>query len=300
MQRTLGILLALVLSATACGDDTEQLTKAQFVTQVNAACKPFQDKTAKLFESGFPTSEAQVQPFVEKLTPNVEGQVEAIKAVDAPEGDEDAVAAIVKAGEATVADFKKAAGDQAAATKLFDAEGGENLEAFTDKARAFGLNDCVDEEDDGDEQPLLDPSTFPSEKQAYVAKADAICKAASDKLTAVEDATFESFPPPLEKWAVFLPAVVEVYGPALAELKAIPVPAGDEATLSRLYTDLGAQLKQFGEAAELAKAGNQAEFDEVIQPAFAASDETDAAQRAYGFQVCGSEGEDEGEGDEGE
>jgi hypothetical protein len=298
MQRMLGIALALVVSATACGDDTKQLTKAQFVTQVNAACKPFQDKTAELFETGFPTSEAKVQPFLEKLTPNVEGQVEAIKAVDAPKGDEDAVAGIVKAGEATVADFKKATGDQAAATKLFDEEGGENAKDFSEKAKAFGLNDCVDEEDEEDEQPLLDPSTFSSEKQAYVAKADAICKAASDKLTAVENATFESFPPPLDKWAVFLPAVVEVYGPALTELKAIPVPAGDEATLSTLYTDLEAQLKQFGEAAELAKAGNQAEFDEVIQRAFAGSDETDSAQRAYGFQVCGSE--DEGEDDEGE
>lgn len=298
MQRMLGIALALVVSATACGDDTNQPTKAQFVTQVNAACKPFQEKTAELFETGFPTSEAKVQPFLEKLTPNVEGQVESIKAVDAPKGDEDAVAAIVKAGEASVADLKKATGDQAAATKLFDAEGGENLEDFTGKAKAFGLNDCVDEEDEEDEQPLLDPSTFSSDKQAYVAKADAICKAADDKLAAAEDATFESFPPPLEKWAVFLPAIVEVYGPVLTELKAIPVPAGDEATLSRLYTDLGAVLAQFAEAGELAKAGNQAEFDEVIQRAFAESDETDAAQRAYGFQVCGSE--DEGEGDEGE
>lgn len=298
MQRMLGIALLLVVSATACGDDSKQLTKAQFVTRVNAACKPFQDKTAELFDTGFPTSKAKVQPFLEKLTPNVEGQVEAIKAVDAPKGHEDAVAGIVKAGEATVADFKKATDDQAAATKLFDEEGGENAKEFSEKAKAFGLNECVDEEDEEDEQPLLDPSTFSPEKQAYVAKADAICKAANDKLTAVEEATFESFPPPLEKWAVFLPAVVEVYGPALTELKAIPVPAGDEATLSRLYNDLEAQLKQFGEAAELAKAGNQADFDEVIQRAFVDSDETDAAQRAYGFQVCGSE--DDGDEDEGE
>ncbi len=76
------------------------------------------------------------------------------------------------------------------------------------------------------------------------------------------------------------------------------MPAGDEGTLSRLYADLEAQLPRFGEAVELAEAGDQAAFDEIVQAAFGESEEADAAQRAYGFQVCGSE--DEGEGDEDE
>jgi hypothetical protein len=307
-QRILGIVLGLVLvvGASACGDDDEgdaataKLTKAEFVTQVNAACKPFQDKTIELFETGFPTSEAALKPFFEKLTANVEGQVDAIKAADAPEGEEAAVTEIVTAGEATVADFKKAIDDPKTASKLFGEEGGENSAAFTEKAKAFGLEDCVDEEEgEEDSAELLDPSTFTPEKQDYVAKADAVCKAADEKISALEDSTFETFPPPLEKWATFLPAVVENYRPALEQLKALPPPAGDEATLSKLWADLDSQLGQFGEAAELAKAGKQEDFDKAIQPVFAASDETDERQRAYGFQVCGSEGEDDDDGGEG-
>ncbi|MEO7443577.1 MAG: hypothetical protein ABIW46_08605 [Acidimicrobiales bacterium] len=311
MKRMSGIVfgLVLVMGATACGDDDQdgasaQLTKTEFVTQVNAACKPFQDKTMELFETGFPTSEAKLKPFFEKLTPNVEGQLDAIKEVDPPKGEEAAVAEIVTAGEATVADFKKAIGDPATAKNLFSEEGGENAQAFEEKAKAFGLSDCVEEEDEEDEPTLLDPSTFSPEKQAYVAKADAICKAAEEKISVVEDETFETFPPPLEKWATFLPAIVETYGPALQQLKALSLPAGDEATLSKLYADLESQLDRFGEAAELAKAGKQDEFDEAIQPVFAESDDTEARQRAYGFQVCGSEGDDEdddgGGGEEGE
>lgn len=306
--RNLGIVLGLVLvvGASACGDDdddgdaaTAKLTKAEFVTQVNAACKPFQDKTIELFETGFPTSEGALKPFFEKLTANVEGQVEAIKAADAPEGEEAAVTEITTAGEATVADFKKAIDDPKVASQLFGEEGGENSAAFTEKAKAFGLEDCVDEEEEDEEggPELLDPSTFTPEKQAYVAKADAVCKAADEKISALEDSTFETFPPPLDKWATFLAAVVENYRPALAQLKALPPPAGDEATLSKLWADLDSQLKQFGEAAELARAGKQEEFDNAVRPLFAASDETNERQRAYGFQACGSEGDDDDGGE---
>ncbi len=291
MERTVssvGLALVLAVSGTACGGDGE-LTKAKFVAKVNAACTPFQDRTNQLFEDGFPTTEAKLQPFFEKLTPIVESQVEAIRSTDPPKGEEAAVAEIVKAGEATVADFKKATADAATATALFDDEGGENARAFEKKATAYGLNDCVDDEDAGEDEPLLDPSTFSPEKQAYVLKADQICAAADERLTAIEDATFETFPPPLEKWAAFLPALVEVYDGAVRDLKAIPPPPGDEATLSALYSDLEAQLARVMAATDFATAGQQAEFDQAVQPIFTEFEELDARQRAYGFQVCGSE-----------
>lgn len=288
MLNTVGLALALAVIATACGGDGE-LTKAKFVAKVNAACTPFQDRTNQLFEDGFPTTEAKLQPFFEKLTPYVEGQVEAIRSAAPPKGDEAAVAEIVKAGEATVADFKKASADSAAAAAIFDDEGGQNARAFEEKAIAYGLNDCVDEEDAEEDEPLLDPSTFSPEKQAYVAKADGICAAADERLTAIEEATFETFPPPLEKWAAFLPALVEVYDAALRDLKAIPAPSGDEALLSVLYSDLEAQLARVMAATDFATAGQQAEFDQAVQPIFTEFEELDARQRAYGFQVCGSE-----------
>ena len=291
MERTVsivGLALALAVTGTSCGGNS-QLTKAKFVAKVNAACTPFQDRTNQLFDDEFPTTEARLQPFFEKLTPYVEGQVEAIRSANPPEGDEAAVAEIIKAGEATVADFKRASADAATAAAIFDDEGGANAQAFEEKAIAYGLNDCVDEEEAAEDEPLADPSTFSPEKQAYVVKADGICAAADERLTAIEDATFETFPPPLEKWAAFLPALVEVYDGALRDLKAIPAPPGDEALLSALYSDMEAQLARVMAATDFATAGQQAEFDQAVQPIFTEFEKLDARQRAYGFQVCGSE-----------
>ena len=289
MRRLLVVVVVFVLlggTAAACGDDDAGLSKAEFVEQANAACREGNEKFEALFEE-FPVTQAALVGFFEKATPIVEEQADRLRALDPPSEDEDTVQAIVDALDRSVEDFEKAEEDPAFASQLFEAEGGEHTKEFEEKAAAYGMTECREDEDDGEELQRLDPATFPADKQAYVAKADAICAAANAKLRPVEASAFEAFPPPLEDWAEFLPKVIAIFGPALADLQKLEPPVTDRATTTDLFGRQKAILDTFDEAARLAVVGDEHGFSKVMGPAFGESDEVDAALVAYGFQVCG-------------
>ena len=291
MRRLFGLVVALALfgaTASACGDDDDaRLSKAEFVKQANAVCSEGNQKFEALFEN-FPVTQAALAGFFEKATPIVEEQADRLRALDPPSEDEDTVQAIVDLLDQSVEDFEKAEKDPAFASQLFEAEGGEHTKEFEEKAAAYGMTECQeDEEEDAEGPERLDPATFSADKQAYIAKADAICAAANVKFRPVEAAAFEAFPPPLEAWAEFLPQIVAIYRPALAELQQLEPPAPDRATITDLFGRQSAILDRFNEAAGLAAAGDEDGFSNIMGPAFGESDEVDAALMAYGFQVCG-------------
>jgi hypothetical protein len=111
----LGALAALAIAA--CGDDDDQsttttttaaLTKQQFVRDANKICRSSDDKieraSSQFFANAPPNQEpppAEIEQFGKRTVfPTIQAEIDRIKALGAPEGDEDQVSAILEATQA--------------------------------------------------------------------------------------------------------------------------------------------------------------------------------------------------------
>ncbi len=105
-RRTFAILisvLALAGIAAGCGgDDSDSLTKAEFVEQASKVCKEVNKETQKNLEAavkaqeGVPPSKNTEEQLVNSVViPALQKQHEELQELGAPEGDEDRVDAIV-------------------------------------------------------------------------------------------------------------------------------------------------------------------------------------------------------------
>lgn len=118
-------------------------------------------------------------------------------------------------------------------------------------------------------------ATAPAARQAYLAQANAICSAANQEigtqLAALPQQTVESL-------TAFVGAVfVPVWRQALAALRALTPPAGDEALLEELWADVERQLDEI-------EAAPQAFVQREASPMAELGDRFDA----YGLTSCGT------------
>jgi hypothetical protein len=137
--------LVLVIAVAGCGggDDSSSstaaaLSKDEFVTQANQICadgnKEIDAASQDAFSSGKP-SQSDLDVFVtDTLLPSVQSQVDGIRALGAPAGDEDQVNAILDSAQSAIDAGK------ADPTLL---EGNDDPFAETNKlANAYGLTEC--------------------------------------------------------------------------------------------------------------------------------------------------------------
>jgi hypothetical protein len=150
----LGGVLAIALIAAGCGgssssDSTASLTKAEFVKQGNAICAignkqieaGFESfaKENHLSENKQPT-EAQAAEIAETvLIPAVTTQIEGIRALGVPSGEEDQVNAILDAAEEGI---EKAEEDPGV---LLSSNGDNAFGKANKLAREYGLTTCGEE-----------------------------------------------------------------------------------------------------------------------------------------------------------
>ncbi|MDP9228733.1 MAG: hypothetical protein M3M99_06705 [Actinomycetota bacterium] len=101
----LALALAIGLIAAGCGDDDDDgdsgdaLTKQEYIAQGNAICEQGDQEIEAAFEQAAPANTQptpeQIESVVtETLIPSVQGQIDDLKALPAPEGDEDTLNAI--------------------------------------------------------------------------------------------------------------------------------------------------------------------------------------------------------------
>ncbi len=140
----LALALAALLAFAGCGgdDETSSLTKAEFTKQANAGCKEHEEERGELFEEvtrpldpNEYTKADQELIILEALLPPYERNIENLKSLGAPSGDEQQVEAIIEAMEKSVEKVEDEPIVAIDSTRQF-----EESNALAEK---YGLDACV-------------------------------------------------------------------------------------------------------------------------------------------------------------
>jgi hypothetical protein len=297
------LLIALALGASVlggCGDDDDEngeaLSKPEYIAQADAICKKANDDFNALFETDFPVTQGGVTGFFEKAAAVTRTQIEDLRALEPPEADREEIEKLLATGDKVVADFERAGTDPEIGAQFFEMEGGENAAAFDRQAKAYGFKECgEDEEEEEEEEAPVDTSGFSAEKRAYIRRVDALCREFNEEFSTLEERYLETFPPPLEAWADFIPPAVDAVRANLREVEAVEPPAEEEAEIEKLLSRQRELIAEFERLGDIVAEGDEAAFQEEAPAVFAASDELDADTRAFGLEECGSEGDEEEE-----
>jgi hypothetical protein len=162
------LVLALALIAAGCGDDDDETTTAatttpttttagatgatgatgeplsheEFVAQADAICEAgdeeIDSQAQEFFPEGGSPGTAEEEAFVsEVLVPNIQEQIDGIRALTPPEGDEDEVAAILDAAQDAIDQLED---DPSAITGA--GSGPDPFAEANQLARDYGLKVC--------------------------------------------------------------------------------------------------------------------------------------------------------------
>lgn len=140
----LAAALVALLAFAGCGggDETTELTKAEFTKQANAGCKEHSKERDELFKQvtneldpSEVTRADQENLISEVLLPPFEKDIENLKSLGAPAGDEQQVEEIIKAMEDAVKDVE----DKPLVALRTNSQFAEARAA----AVKYGLDDCV-------------------------------------------------------------------------------------------------------------------------------------------------------------
>ncbi len=269
-----------VLVATMGGGPS----KAEYIKKADAACAT---ANAPVVAIAKPTSYPELATAGGVVVTSSRAQVDALQRIERPGGADGAAA------QAFITSLGGAAG---AAQQLQDAANAKDDAAtiagthalgaaFNDtkaKAAAFGLTACGAGMVGGVDTLYAGSSGVV--KTAYVAKADTLCRTAAramDNVALPRNGTGREF-------ARFLNAIFAVGDKLLADVKALPVAPGDEATVAAI---LGAQEQVSVKSRDLASAAQAedesrfAAADRALTPLVTAAD---AKWDAYGLTICGS------------
>ena len=267
--------LAVAAGLMACGGG---VSKADFVAKADGACGAGNGALAGIAP---PTNLPELATAAGTVATTVDGQVDALRKLDVP-GDDKGVVAGVIASLADVATPARALQD--AAGKPDDAvtaKAANELRAKADaagvQARSYGLAVCgqapVTKVLDGARTVL---------KSAFVARAESLCAAANKKVDALSNPTSLAT---LARWTA---AYVPIEEKLFADIRALTVPPGDEATISDM---LAAQDKVIASDKEIlgaAQARNEAAVSRLEENQRSLVVAANAKFDAYGLKNCGT------------
>jgi hypothetical protein len=125
-------------SSTTTGASGTALTKEEFLEQGNAICaegnKPIDAEIASL-NTGQPLTDAQIQEFADVLIPSVQGQIDDIRALPPPEGDEDTVGKFLDTAQTELDRVKDD-------PSVLASDSQDPFEETNQLANDYGLTDC--------------------------------------------------------------------------------------------------------------------------------------------------------------
>ena len=161
----LALALATGLVAAGCGDDDddtattssaatttagatgatgatgEPLSKEEFIVQADAVCKAGDKKidaaANETFSGGQPSQAEQEQFVTEDVVPNIQEQIDGLRALTPPEGDEDEVSAILDSAQDAIDQIES---DPSALTEGANAD--DPFAEANQLAKEYGLQVC--------------------------------------------------------------------------------------------------------------------------------------------------------------
>jgi ABC-type glycerol-3-phosphate transport system substrate-binding protein len=140
----LALVMAIALVAAGCGssgDDSDNaLTKSEFLAKGNAICDAGNKEVNAAFEEaigkGRPTQEQLNSVVTDSLVPSIQGQIDDIRDLDAPEGDDGQIGQILDEAELALQDVRE---NPSLATQ----EGGQDpFESVNKQLNDYGLSTC--------------------------------------------------------------------------------------------------------------------------------------------------------------
>jgi hypothetical protein len=273
--------VALATALTACGGGGP--SKSEFTKKADASCAA--GNTA-ISSAAKPTNAPQVATAAGTASSTVDGQVAALRAMKAPGGKDKAV----------VTGIIGALADVSAPTKALQGAAGKNdepamakaavdmqakVDAAATQASAYGLTQCG---------TALKPAvanlfdgTKSIVKSSYVTKAEALCRDASRKAAAVANpgSTAASL-------ARYFDAELAIADKLTTDIRALPVPPGDEAAVTDFLAAQDALNAKAKEISTAAKANNTKLVGALLDEVSVANTAANAKLDAYGLKACGS------------
>ncbi|MGI8809995.1 MAG: hypothetical protein ACR2KK_19555 [Acidimicrobiales bacterium] len=275
--------VALAAALTSCGDSGP--SKSDFTAKADGSCAA--GNTA-ISTAAKPTNAPQVATSAGTAVTTIDGQVAMLRAMKMPGGKEktqiDGIITAIGDVSAPTKALQDAAGknDDAAMTKAA-AEMRSKVDAAAGSAQAYGLTQCGT----GLKPAVanLFEGTKSVVKSSYMTKAEGLCRDAYRKSDAIAAPGNTG-----ASVARYIDAIVVISTKLANDIKAIPAPPGDEATVGEFVTAFEGVNVKLKEISAAARANNQ-------RLTGALSDETDVATTAlnakldaYGLKTCGTSG----------
>ena len=275
--------LALAAALTACGDDGP--TKTGFTSQADGACTA---GNTTISTAAKPSNAPQVATAAETAVGAIDAQVAALRAMKTPSGDDKdlALGTINAIGEVSaptraLQDAANKSDDAAMAKAAVEMQA--KADTASNTAQAFGMSQC------GVQLKFGLGNLFDGVKQVvkatYVAKGEGLCRDAARRYAAIA-------PPGNSQASVnrFIEAVNAVSTKLAADIKALQVPPGDEATVADMMAAIDGLNTKSKEAIDAARGGNERLFLALFRELNVAQTAVNAKLDAYGLKTCGSAG----------
>jgi hypothetical protein len=147
--RYIASVLAAAFVVAGCGDDgveTSGPTKEEYIASANEACVEGRHGAEAVFErvgfSGRPSA-AEAQRALQALLPVMRESFGSRAALEAPEGEDQEIAAIDEAGAEAVAEFERIAADPEASLALMTGQTPDPATEVDRLSGEYGLSACA-------------------------------------------------------------------------------------------------------------------------------------------------------------
>jgi hypothetical protein len=275
--------VALATALTACGDSGT--SKSAFTKKADASCSA---GNTTISTAAKPTNGPQVATAAGTAATTIDGEVGVLRAMKTPGGKDKAQIGGIVSAIADVSGPTRALQDAAGKNdNPAMAKAAVDLQAKADtaatQAQAYGLTQCgtglkpaVAGLVDGAKTIL---------KSAFVTSSATLCRDASRKSDAVT-------PPGSSAASVgkFFDAELAISNKLATDLRALPVPPGDEATVTDLLAAFDALNAKAKDITAAAKANNAKLVGALSSDLDVATTALNAKFDAYGLTVCGTSG----------
>jgi hypothetical protein len=281
---TVGVLLGGGVGVFMATTNVGLPSKTRFITKADAICGPANRPVATLVR---PTSYPELTTAAGTLVTATDTQLTQLRTVKLPggagQGQAGAVFEALSSTNQAAHSLLDVAGRKddaatAAATQRISAQYGDagtKAKAFGFRACAVGMQAGVDNLVGGSKALI---------KTGFVAKADGLCREASRKLAAIASPKKND----ARDISRFLNQIAPLVVKLLADLKTLPVPPGDDATVAEMLTAQEKVNANIVELRDAVTAGDPSRFAAADQESSPLGTAADAKFDAYGLGICGS------------